>query len=167
MPEEEKPATTHTDQGLAMVKLFLTTDNDIALTIMRLALGIVILPHGLQKAAGLFGGNGLQATLQYFTTSMGFPWMMALLVILAESAGAAGLILGFCTRLCAFGIGAVMTGATIMVHWENGFFMNWSGSKGGEGFEFHLLAIGLALALLIRGGGALSIDRLFSVGRHP
>ena len=150
-----------------MFRLFLNTENDLTLTIMRLTLGIVILPHGLQKTAGLFGGNGLQATLQYFTTSMGFPWIVAFLVILAESAGAAGLILGFCTRLCALGIGAVMAGAALMVHWENGFFMNWSGSKGGEGFEFHLLAIGLAVALLIRGGGALSIDRLIAGGRHP
>ena len=150
-----------------MTKLFFGTTNDIALTIMRLALGIVILPHGLQKVAGMFGGNGFQATLQYFTANMGLPWIVAFLVILAESAGAAALILGFFTRLCALGIGAVMTGAIIMVHWKNGFFMNWSGSQGGEGFEFHLLAIGLAVALLIRGGGALSIDRLIAGGRQP
>lgn len=145
-----------------MTRLFFRTDNDIAVTIMRLALGIVILPHGLQKVAGMFGGNGFQATLQYFTTSMGVPWIVALLVILAESAGALGLLFGFCTRLCALGIAAVMTGAIVMVHWQHGFFMNWSGSQGGEGFEFHLLAIGLAIALLIKGGGALSLDRLIT-----
>jgi putative oxidoreductase len=145
-----------------MIKQFFRTNNDFSLTIMRLALGIVILPHGLQKVAGMFGGNGFQATMQHFTENMSFPWIVALLVILAESAGALGLIIGFCTRLCALGIGAVMTGAIVMVHWKIGFFMNWSGNQAGEGFEFHILAIGLAIALLIRGGGALSIDRSIS-----
>ena len=83
----------------------------------------------------------------------------AVLVILAESLGAIGLIIGFCTRLCALGIAMVMTGAIVMVHWQHGFFMNWFGKQAGEGFEYHILAIGLALVLMIRGGGTLSIDR--------
>jgi len=142
-----------------MLKRLLQTQNDGSSLVARLTLGLVMLPHGLQKVAGLFGGSGLEATLHHFTTSMGIPLPLAILVILAESAGALGLILGFCTRLCAFGIGMVMTGAIVMVHWQHGFFMNWFGKQAGEGFEYHLLAIGLALVLLLRGGGALSVDR--------
>lgn len=147
-----------------MIKAFFRTQNDWASLFARLALGIVMLPHGLQKVLGLFGGHGFEATLNHFTTKLGLPTAVAVLVILAESAGAIGLIVGCCTRLCALGIGMVMVGAIIMAHWQHGFFMNWFGHQAGEGFEYHILAIGLALALMIRGGGALSIDRGIAKG---
>ncbi|TYO98958.1 putative oxidoreductase [Geothermobacter ehrlichii] len=142
-----------------MLKRILTTENDVAALVMRLALGLVMLPHGLQKTFGLFGGHGFVGTYRYFTATMGLPGVLAVLVILAESLGALGLIAGFLTRVGALGVAAVMTGAIVMVHWRNGFFMNWFGSQQGEGFEYHLLALGLAVALMIKGGGALSVDR--------
>ena len=142
-----------------MIRMIFGTQNDMAGLIMRLTLGAVMLPHGLQKVFGLFGGAGLQATLQSFTTRMGLLMPVAILVILAESAGALGLIFGFCTRLCALGIALVMGGAIVMVHWQHGFFMNWFGRQAGEGFEYHLLVIGLALALLVHGGGKWSFDQ--------
>jgi putative oxidoreductase len=147
-----------------MIKSFFRTQNDWGLLFARLALGAVMLPHGLQKVAGMFGGHGFEATLNHFTVNMGMPVVVAILVILAESAGAIGLITGFCTRLCALGVGMVMTGAVVMVHWQHGFFMNWFGKQAGEGFEYHILAIGLAVALMIRGGGAASIDRGIAKG---
>jgi putative oxidoreductase len=145
-----------------MFTTFLRTENDVAALILRLALGLVILPHGAQKLLGWFGGYGLQGTLSFFTGTLGVPLILALLVIAAESFGALGLIAGFATRLCAFGVAAVMTGAIFMVHLPNGFFMNWGGKQAGEGFEYHLLAIGIALALMVKGGGALSLDRLLA-----
>jgi putative oxidoreductase len=143
----------------SMFKSFFRTNKDWASLFARLSLGIVMLPHGLQKVAGSFGGSGFEATLNHFTANLGIPMVAAVLVILAESLGAIGLIIGFCTRLCALGIALVMTGAIVMVHWQHGFFMNWFGKQSGEGFEYHILAIGLALVLIIRGGGILSIDR--------
>jgi len=145
-----------------MLNRLLKTDHDYALLILRIALGLVILPHGAQKLLGWFGGYGLTGTLNFFTTNLGVPLVLALLVVAAESFGALGLIAGLVTRFCAFGIAAVMTGAIFMVHLKNGFFMNWSGAQGGEGFEFHLLAIGIALALLLKGGGAFSLDRFLA-----
>jgi len=142
-----------------MLRKLFATENDFGLLILRLALGIVMLPHGLQKTLGLFGGYGFVGTYGFFTDKMGVPGIMAVLVILAESLGALGLIVGFLTRIGALGIGLVMTGAVVMVHWQNGFFMNWAGSQAGEGFEYHLLAIAMALVLLIKGGGAASVDR--------
>lgn len=126
--------------------------------ILRLGLGIVILPHGLQKVFGWFGGQGLTATYDSFTEGMGIPGVLAILVIAAESVGSLALIVGFMTRLAAFGIVCVMTGAIAIVHWQYGFFMNWQGQKEGEGFEFHILAIAIGLALLIAGGGLWSVD---------
>ena len=126
------------------------------------ALGVVMLPHGLQKLFGMFGGNGFEATLNSFHDFFGVPALLTVLVILAESFGAAGLILGFLTRLCAFGILLVMLGAVQMVHWKNGFFMNWYGSASGEGIEYHILAIGMAVALLFTGGGKFSVDRMLA-----
>ena len=142
-----------------MMRMIFGTPNDNTGLIMRLTLGGVMLPHGLQKVFGLFGGAGLQATMNAFTTKMGLPAPLAVLVILAESAGALGLIFGFCTRLCALGIALVMGGAIYLVHGQHGFFMNWFGRQAGEGFEYHLLALGLALALFIHGGGKWSLDQ--------
>jgi putative oxidoreductase len=117
-----------------------------------------MLPHGLQKTLGLFGGPGFSGTMGMFT-SQGMPALLAFLVILSESLGSLGLIVGLLTRVAAFGCAAVMLGAIGMVHWPNGFFMNWSGKQAGEGFEYHILALGVALALLIGGGGKASMDR--------
>jgi putative oxidoreductase len=96
----------------------------------------------------------------YFTGTLGVPAAAALLVILAESLGALALIFGFAGRFMALGIAAVMAGAIFMAHAAHGFFMNWTGAQAGEGFEFHLLAIALAVVVAVRGSGALSIDRL-------
>jgi putative oxidoreductase len=93
---------------------------------------------------------------------MGLPPLLTVLVMAAEFGGALLLIVGFLTRFAAFGIACVMAGALLMVHAKVGFFMNWSGVQKGEGFEYHVLALGLAIALMIKGGGALSIDRAVS-----
>jgi putative oxidoreductase len=143
---------------MRMLKTLVRTDNDYATLVLRLMLGVVFLPHGAQKALGWFGGHGFSGTMGFFTGTVGLPWIVAFLVIAAEFLGSLGLLAGFLTRVAAFGIGCVMAGAAVMVHAPHGFFMNWFGSQQGEGFEYHLLAIGMAVALMIRGAGALSVD---------
>ncbi len=140
----------------------LSTQDDVAPLVLRVMLGIVFFPHGAQKVLGWFGGHGLDATLNFFTQTMGIPLAFAVLVIVAEFLGALGLIVGFLTRVAAFGIASVMTGAILMVHLKHGFFMNWAGKQAGEGFEYHLLAIALAVALMITGGGKASTDLFLS-----
>jgi putative oxidoreductase len=135
----------------------LATQNSYALLAARLALAVVFFPHGAQKALGWFGGQGLSATVAAMSANL--PEPAVYLVIAAEFLGSLGLLVGFLSRLAALGILAVMLGAVFIVHLPHGFFMNWYGKQQGEGIEFHLLAIGLALAVLIAGGGALSIDR--------
>jgi putative oxidoreductase len=116
-------------------------------------------PHGAQKLLGWFGGYGFSGTMNMFTEKMGIPTFLAFLVIMTESLGSLGLIVGFLTRVAAFGVFCVMVVAIAMVHWPNGFFMNWSGKQPGEGFEYHLLAIGIALVLMIYGAGKGSVDQ--------
>ena len=140
------------------MKALFRTEDSLPLLIARLALGIVMLPHGMQKSLGLFGGPGFSGTMGMFT-SQGMPAPLAFLVILGESAGSLGLIVGFLSRIAGFGITCIMLGAIGMVHWQNGFFMNWSGKQAGEGFEYHILALGVALAVLVGGGGRASVDR--------
>lgn len=135
----------------------LATEKSSILTVLRLALGLVILPHGLQKTIGAFGGYGFEGTMGFFT-SIGIPAFLGFLAIAAESAGALALIAGFSTRIAAFGIGVTMLVASQM-HKANGFFMNWSGQQKGEGVEFHILAIAIAVALMIGGAGRFSLDR--------
>ena len=144
-----------------MLNKFFQTEDDLSVLIARLFLGVVILPHGLQKLLGMFGGFGFSATVDFFVNS-GIPAAVAFLIIIGESFGAVGLIIGFLSRLAALGITLIMLGAIFLVHLPNGFFMNWSGNQPGEGFEYHLLAIGLALVVLIKGGSKWSVDRAIS-----
>jgi len=145
-----------------MLNELFRTDRDASSLVLRVILGVVFFPHGAQKVLGWFGGHGLADTLDFFTQNMGMPLAVAALVIAAEFLGALGLIVGLLTRLAAFGIFCVMTGAIFLVHLKNGFFMNWGGNQAGEGFEFHLLAIAIALALMLKGGGRWSLDGLIA-----
>lgn len=145
----------------SLLSSLVATGDSFASTVLRLALGFMILPHGLQKTLGWFGGYGFKGTMGYLTGQVGAPWIFALLAILAESVGGLMLIAGFGTRLAALGVGGVMLVAAAM-HWSNGFFMNWAGNQKGEGVEFHLLALGMVVALLILGGGKWSVDSLFN-----
>jgi putative oxidoreductase len=142
-----------------MLKKFFQTDDNYASLILRVIAGLVIFPHGAQKLLGWFGGHGFNGTIGFFTDTMGVPAIIAILVILCESLGSLALIAGFATRFMAAGLAMVMIGAVIMVHMGNGFFMNWSGKQGGEGYEYHLLLIGICAALVISGAGKWSVDR--------
>jgi uncharacterized membrane protein YphA (DoxX/SURF4 family) len=87
--------------------------------------------------------------------------MVSILVMGGELLGSVALLIGLLGRVAAAGIGLIMLGAIFLVHLSNGFFMNWTGQQAGEGFEYHLLALALALVVVIRGSGACSIDRAF------
>ena len=126
------------------LQLLLKTNDSFAPLIARLTLGLVMFPHGAQKALGWFGGYGFSGTMNFFTQQMHIPAPLAFLAIAAEFAGSIGLILGCFSRIAAFGIATNMVVAILTVHAANGFFMNWFGAQKGEGFEYHLLAIGLA-----------------------
>lgn len=141
-----------------MKKLF-QTDDDTALLILRVVLGIVFFPHGMQKLLGWFGGYGFAGTMDMFTTKLAIPAVFAFLAIMAEGLGSLGLITGFLTRVAAFGITVNMIVAVYLMHWQNGFFMNWFGNQKGEGYEYHLLVIAMGIALMIKGGGKWSVDK--------
>jgi putative oxidoreductase len=147
-----------------MLRRLFQTENDYELTLVRVVLGVVFLAHGAQKVLGWFGGYGFQGTMR-FMEHMGIPAAFAFLAIAAEFAGGLGLIFGLLSRVAAFGIGVEMMVAVAMVHGANGLFMNWAGNQKGEGFEFHLLALALLAVVLVRGAGALSLDRLIAGGQ--
>ena len=140
-------------------RLIHTTD-DYTLTILRVVMGIVFFAHGAQKVLGWYGGNGFDGTMAFFTGNLHIPAFLAVLAILAEFLGGIGLIVGLLSRIAAFGIAINMAVAVYLVHAPNGFFMNWAGNQKGEGFEFHLLAIAMAVLVMIRGAGAWSLDRV-------
>ena len=144
-----------------MKYLFQTNDN-FSYWVPRVILGCVMFPHGAQKLFGWFGGFGFTNTMTYFTQTAGLPWIIAFLIIMGESLGSLGLIVGFFTRLSALGLICIMVGAITTVHIPNGFFMNWFGKQAGEGFEYHLLVIGMSIPLLISGGGKYSVDGLIN-----
>jgi putative oxidoreductase len=144
-----------------MKKLF-ETDEAWSGLILRVMLGVVMFPHGAQKLLGWYGGFGFAGTLGFFTEQMHLPWLVALLVIIGESFGSLGLLIGLLTRFTAASMALIMLGAISLVHWPNGFFMNWFGKQAGEGFEYHLLVIAICAALVITGAGKWSVDSVIA-----
>ena len=133
------------------------TDSGVVGLILRITLAVVMFPHGAQKVFGWFGGYGFRGTMKFFTSS-GIPAILALLAIAAEFLGPLGLAVGLLTRVAALGIACVMLIAIVTVHWQHRFFMNWYGNQKGEGFEYHLLVLGIAISLIISGAGSWSLD---------
>ncbi|HAR45199.1 MAG TPA: hypothetical protein DCS05_03195 [Nitrospiraceae bacterium] len=142
-----------------MFKKLIATKDDRAALVLRVMLGLVFFPHGAQKLLGWFGGYGFSGTMGFFSGQLEIPAMFAFLAIIAEFFGALGLLAGLFTRVAALGIMSVMLVAVPMLHAKHGFFMNWSGNQAGEGFEYHLLVIAMAVALIIKGGGTWSADK--------
>ncbi|WP_298146531.1 DoxX family protein [Flavobacterium sp.] len=141
-----------------MKAIFKTADNYVGL-IIRLSLGGIVLPHGAQKMLGWFGGYGFTGTMNFFTETLHLPWIIGFLVIVIEFVGAISILLGFAVRIWAAAIVVLFSGIILTSHIAYGFFMNWFGNQKGEGYEFHLLIIGLALALLLNGSGKLGLDQ--------
>ena len=141
-------------------KLLKTDSNDYIALITRLVIGLVMLPHGAQKLLGWFGGYGFSGTLNFFTGTLGIPFIISVVVILTESVGSILLILGFAARINSLLIISTMIGAVATTHFANGFFMNWFGNQAGEGFEYHILYSALALIVLIKGSGMFSLDAM-------
>ncbi|HET7042683.1 MAG TPA: DoxX family protein [Gemmatimonadales bacterium] len=148
-----------------MKRLLFQTPRDAGLTLIRVALAVVIFPHGAQKLLGWFGGYGWSGTMGWLTGTMHVPALFAALAILAESLGALGLLTGLLGRVAAFGVLCNMVVAVWMVHSKVGFFMNWNMTAGrGEGFEYHLLVMAMALLIIWKGSGAYSVDRVVAGG---
>ncbi|RIA09733.1 putative oxidoreductase [Flavobacteriaceae bacterium MAR_2010_72] len=141
-------------------KIFNTSES-LAPLVTRLVLGLVIFPHGAQKLLGWFGGYGFSGTMGFFTDTKGLPWIIGFLVIILESFGALALISGFATRIVAVLYVILALGIVFTSHIQHGFFMNWYGNQQGEGYEFFILWIGMAISLIITGSGKYAIDRKF------
>lgn len=141
------------------MKAMFQTDDSWTGLILRLTLGLVMFPHGAQKLLGWYGGYGFSGTLGFFTDTMHLPWLIAFLVVIGESFGSVALLLGLLTRFTAASLAVIMVGAIVTTHLPHGFFMNWFGKQQGEGYEYHLLVIGIAVALLVTGAGRWSADR--------
>lgn len=145
-----------------LVKQLLKTNPNIGLSIARWTLGLVIFPHGAQKLLGLFGGYGYSATIESLTTQMDLPIVVAFSVIMIEFFGSISLILGLFSRFWALALAVMFFGIIVTTQFEHGFFMNWYGDQTGEGFEYSLLVIGIALSIVVNGSGKWSIDGLIS-----
>lgn len=152
-------ASAKTSPLTGLLHKVLATDTALAPVWLRGALAVVMFPHGAQKALGWFVGHGWSGTMGFLTGQIGMPSFAAAGVILLELLGPLLLLAGLGTRLVALGFVGLMLGAIVTVHAQHGFFMNWFGAQQGEGFEYHLLVIGMAAALVFAGGGRWSLDR--------
>ena len=142
-----------------LANLFYTNPDWIE-TLIRITLGVVFFAHGAQKLLGWFGGVGLKDTMRTMHQFLGLPIPLAFLAVATEFFGGAGLVVGLLSRGAALGIAVTMVAAILMVHGRYGLFLNWFGDRKGHGIEYHLLAIALAAVIIVRGSGAVSLDRL-------
>jgi putative oxidoreductase len=150
----------HQTKNKKMKQKIFPTSNDWTGLVVRLTIGLILFPHGAQKMLGVFGGFGFTGTMSFFTGTMHFPWFIGFSVIIIEFFGSLSLIAGFASRIWSSLVLVLMIGIIFTSHIHNGFFMNWTGSQKGEGFEYFLLVIGLCIALLINGSGKYSVDKL-------
>lgn len=141
-----------------MKQLIFSTTGDWAGFILRVVLGAIMLPHGAQKLLGWFGGYGFTQTMRFFTDSLKLPWLVGFAVIAIEFFGAAALIVGFASRLWAFAFLLIMIGAVATTNFRHGLFMNWFNTQQGEGYEYHLLVIGICFVILLVGSGRYAVD---------
>lgn len=147
---------------MKQLSILFKTNEHVSGLVSRVALALVMLPHGCQLLLGWFGGSGFSGSMNYFTQVEGLPWVVGCMVIMLQSFGALFILLGLFGRLFSFAMTLLFAGMIITSHWKHGFFMNWMGNQAGEGFEFHVLAIGLCLAILANGSGAYSIDSVLT-----
>lgn len=143
-----------------MKKILLNVEDSYVPLVLRIFLSVVIFPHGAQKLAGWFNGYGFEGTMSYFTNDVGLPWIIGVLVIIIEFFGPIFILVGLATRVWCLAMLVVMAGIIVTVM-NDYFFMNWEGTRPTEGFEFFLLVIGMSLALIVSGGGRLSLDSLW------
>ena len=156
-----------------MLKALLRTQNDVAILFVRLGLGASLLPHGLEKlgifktdSPGVF--ESMKASAAYLAETVGgAPWM-GYLAIAAEVLGSIALIFGFFGRFCALCIAGVLAVAA----WKAGgleageYLKWWRDAPGATTYgSYHLLGVLCGLAILIRGSGALSLDRVLGKPR--
>ena len=136
----------------------MTITMSIALLVLRLAVGLTLAGHGVQKLFGWFGGSGLTRLRQTFEQQGLKPvWLWVALAIVGEVGGGLSVALGFLTPLGAAGILGAMGMATFKSHWKNGFWLN----KGGYEYSLMLLIVSIAIGLI--GPGAYALDPLFGI----
>jgi len=128
--------------------------------VLRIMLASVLFPHGAQKMLGWFGGYGFEGSMNYFTETVGLPYLIALSVILIEFLGPLLLLFGYFSKVVAALIFMLFIGI-FLTHTENGFFMNWFGNQAGEGYEYHLLVLAISLGIMVLGGGKFTLSTLF------
>lgn len=138
----------------------MSTDDGTAALALRVPVGIIFAAHGAQKLFGWFGGYGLDGTGQFFgSIGLNPGYLMALLAGLAEFVGGLALVAGVLVRPAAAALAFTMLVAIFAVHFSKGFFMSSSG------YEYALALLAASVALLLSGGGRLSVDRALSGAR--
>ena len=149
-----------------MKKILNTNAENWSALVARLVLGATVFAHGAQKLFGWFGGYGFKGTMGFLTAQVGLSSFLALMVILIESVAALMIIAGVFTRVAAIGIFGLFAIIMLKFHSANGFFMNWAGNQKGEGIEYFIILLGVALTLIIAGGGKASVDASLATNKN-
>jgi putative oxidoreductase len=147
-----------------MKKHIFKTNYDWTGLVTRFTLAIIMIPHTIQHTLGGLGGYGYTNLMGYFTETLHIPWIFAFLVIAIEVVTPLLLIIGFASRISAVLLIVLMIGIILTSHIQFGFFMNFLGNQKGEGYEYHLLYIGLSIVLLLNGSGKYSVDERLTKG---
>ena len=135
----------------------LQTDPGFSFLILRLGLTAAFFAHSAQQLGWLGGGGGARRTIGNWKEKYGIPIWLGAVGMFTEFFGSFAMLLGFLTRPFALGLAIFMAVAMWKAHWKHGFFLARQPGEG-SGIEYCLMLFLMALALLIGGGGALSVD---------
>jgi len=142
-----------------MLSAVFATDDGWTGFLLRVTVGGIMFAHGGQKLLGWFNGPGFDGIMTWLMQTKHLPWIVAFGVVMVEFLGSLMLLVGLGTRFWAVAMIGLMIGIIVTSHMQQGFFMNWNGEPRPEGFEYHLLVIGISLAAMVAGGGRFSLDR--------
>ncbi len=136
-------------------------DLSFSLLFLRLGLAVTFFAHGSQQFLGWYGGRGFKSTINNWKEKYQIPTPIGAIGVLTEFFGSFALLVGFLVRPAALGLVIFMAVAIWKAHWENGFFLG-RGQGGGSGIEYCMALLLMCMALLVGGGGAISLDWLLS-----
>lgn len=144
-----------TTKSTKMKRIFFTGNQslatDLVLLLTRLVVGYTFIHAGWDK---------IQHPLNWMGPTSGFPGIFQALAAISEYCGGIALILGFLTRIAAFGIACTMATAVYMLRfvWAAPFIS----PTGGIAYVLPLVLFLIALLLLSLGAGRFSVDWLLA-----
>ena len=131
----------------------------LGLLILRLAVGVMFIAHGLPKLVPVWGGRPADTAALLEASGVSAAYPVAVSIGVVEVLAGVLLVAGAYTVVVALLLTATTVATSWMFHLSNGSFLNWSLEAGVEhGYEFDFLRLSALVCVMLSGPGALAYD---------